>query len=248
MDKSSVRVLVVDDDRDTCNLIVDILEEEGYEVQSCSSGDRALTMLQREHFELVLTDIKMPRISGIDLLRHVHQQGLDSEVILITAYASVETAVQALRGQAFDYLIKPFSLNELRQRVHEAIQTHSSQQRRHIVEHYESLSVDHSARRAWVNGHEASLTRLEFDVLAYLLAHRGRVVSLEELLREVWECDGADERSIAAVRSVIRRLRQNLKDDARNPRFILNVRGIGYQLGKWPDGLWPKKPEDDDSE
>jgi two-component system copper resistance phosphate regulon response regulator CusR len=228
----SARVLIVDDDLDTCALVEDILEEEGYKVVACHSGGDALDLLEHVPFDLVLSDIKMPRITGIDLLRYVRRKELATQVILMTAYASVSTAIQALRGEAFDYLIKPFSLNELRQRVRQAIELRVSKEPRHDVMYCEDLSIDLNAHRVWVDKHEVLLTRLEFDILAHLLARRGCAVSLEELLQEVWGCNDPDERSLATVRSCVRRLRQKIEDDARNPRFILNVWGIGYQLGK----------------
>jgi DNA-binding response OmpR family regulator len=232
LDQPSVRVLIVDDDLDTCALVEDILDEEGYKVTACHSGIDALSLLEQEPFDLILSDIKMPRVTGTDLLRYVRRKGLDTQVILMTAYASVSTAIQALRGEAFDYLIKPFSLNELRQRVRQAIELRVAKQPRHDVMYYEDLSMDFNARRVWAEGHEVLLTRLEFDILAYLFDHRGCAVSLEDLLREVWGCDDPDERSLATVRSCVRRLRQKIENDTHNPRFVLNVWGVGYQLGK----------------
>ena len=103
--ESLKRILVVDDDADTCTLITDILEDEGYRVHPCLSGERALELLKQEPFDLILSDIRMPRVTGIDLLLQVRRMKLTTDVILITAYASLETAIQALRGEAFDYLM-----------------------------------------------------------------------------------------------------------------------------------------------
>ncbi len=230
--QSSTRILVVDDDADTCTLIADILEEDGYEVSPYFCGEDALAALSRESFALILSDIKMPRITGIDLLLHVRRMGLDTEVILMTAYASLQTAIQALRGEAFDYLIKPFSLSELRQRVRQAAQKQPTAVHRHAVMHYRDLSIDQSARRVWKGEREIKLTRLQFDVLAHLFNHQGCAISLQQLLERVWDCDQPGERSITTVRTCIRRLRQRIEDDARHPRYILNVWGVGYQLGE----------------
>ncbi len=106
--QATARVLVVDDDSDTCSLIADILIEDGYEVEAFTVAEQAMEALEMDRFDLVLADIKMPRISGVDLLREVRKRDLNTQVVLMTAYASVETAVAALRGEAFDYLIKPF--------------------------------------------------------------------------------------------------------------------------------------------
>jgi DNA-binding response OmpR family regulator len=231
LEQPIARVLVVDDDADTCMLITDVLEEDGYVVRTCSSGEQALDIVRQERFDLILSDIRMPEITGLDLLRRLRREGSNTKVILMTAYASVQTAVQALRGEAYDYLVKPFSLNELRQQVRHALEARSSEQLRHDIIHYETLSIDLSARRVWLEGMEVLLTPKEFDVLAYLANQRGCAVSATKLLEEVWPCAERDERAIATVRSCVRRLRQKIRDDARNPRFIFNAWGVGYQFG-----------------
>ncbi|HFD39310.1 MAG TPA: response regulator transcription factor [Anaerolineae bacterium] len=225
------RVLVVDDDQDTRDLVTEILAQEGYQVRSCTTGEEAIALLERETFDLILSDIKMPGINGIELLRHVRARGLDTIVILMTAYASVETAVQALRGEAFDYLVKPFSLMELRQRVRHALQARTKPRFRHTVEHYQDLSIDHQAHRVWVGEREIKLSSLEFRVLAYFFECLGRPVSSEELLDRVWSVAAPDECSTESVRSLVHRLRRKLGDDGRKPRYIKNVWGVGYQLG-----------------
>ena len=232
MTQASARVLVVDDDRDTCTLIADILIEDGYEVQAFTIAEQALEALETDQFDLVLADIKMPRVSGVDLLREVRKRDLNTQVVLMTAFASVETAVAAVRGEAFDYLIKPFPLPEFRKRVHEAVKAQSSRRRRHIVEHYQDLSIDHNARRVWVEKQEVRLTKKEFDVLAQLFDNLGCAVSLEELLLRVWASDEAEENNMAAIRTCVRRLRQKIGDDARQPKYIESIWGVGYQLGE----------------
>lgn len=227
----SGRVLVVDDDQDTRELVVDVLRQEGYQIRSCATGEQAVALLAQETFDLILSDIKMPGITGVELLRHVRARGLDTIVILMTAYASVETAVQALRGEAFDYLIKPFSLPELRQRVRHALRIRNEPRVRHTVEHYQDLSIDYQARRVWVGEREVKLSNLEFRVLAYFFECMGRPVYPEELLDRVWSVAAPEECSSEGVRSMVHRLRRKLGDDGRNPRYIKNVWGVGYQLG-----------------
>lgn len=231
MEQSPKRILVVDDDRDTCMLMADILVEEGYDVRTYSRGEEALQALDEERFDLVLSDIKMPRISGIDLLLEVRKRNLDTEVILITAYASVETAVEAVRGHAFDYIEKPFSLPEFRQRVRRGMEGRPTQGPPHMVQVHENLALDHNARRVWVDNKDPHLTRLEFDVLAHLFVRQGCIVSPEELLEQVWGYEEVDDNALATVKACIHRLRNKIGDDAKNPRHILNIWGRGYQLG-----------------
>jgi two-component system response regulator VanR len=222
------RVLVVDDEPDTRALIWDILTEEGYDVHLCSGGEQALEHLGRMTFDLILTDIKMPGMSGLELLTRIRASAPDVRVILMTAYASVDSAIQALREQAFDYLVKPFDLDDFRQRIASALDGGNEA----AVLHYMDLAIDRRARWVWVAGRKINLTRLEFNSLAYLFDHQGEAVSGEELLREVWECDDAEERTMATVKSCMSRLRKKIGDDANNPRYIFNVWGVGYRLGE----------------
>lgn len=223
----SRRVLVVDDDPDTCALISDILEQDGHSLRVCLSGEEARDALEHERFDLILADIKMPRITGIDLLHYVREMNLDTKVILITAYASLDTAIQALRGDASDYLIKPFSLPDLRQRVH---QTLDNGRRNRLC--YLELCIDLNARRAWLAEAELELTRQEFEVLACLFEKRGCTVTWQELLQRVWGYRQPDKANLSTLRSCIRRLRQKLGDDARSPKYIANRWGEGYRLGQ----------------
>jgi DNA-binding response OmpR family regulator len=218
---------VVDDDPDTCALLVDILEQDGHSLKLCLSGEEARDALEHERFDLILADIKMPRITGIDLLNYVREMNLDTKVILITAYASLDTAIQALRGDASDYLIKPFSLTDLRQRVHEALD-----EGRGKALCYLDLCIDLNARRAWLGEDEVELTRQEFDLLACLFEQRGCTVTWQELLQRVWGFRQPDKADLNTLRSCVRRLRQKLGDDARSPRYIVNRWGEGYRLGE----------------
>jgi DNA-binding response OmpR family regulator len=227
--ESLKRILVVDDDADTCTLIADILEDEGYRVHPCRSGERALEILKQEQFDLILSDIRMPRVTGIDLLLQVRRLKLPTEVILVTAYASLETAIQALRGEAFDYLVKPFSLSELRETVRRALDTGRERSRARGVVQYRDLAVDVKGRRVWLHDEQVELTRLEFNLLAYLIQRMGSTVSSEELLERVWD---EDDRSVETLRSCVRRLRKRLDDDGQASEYIKNVWGVGYQLGE----------------
>lgn len=223
----SKRVLVVDDDPDTCALIMDVLEQDEHSVKLCLSGEEARDALEHERYDLILADIKMPRITGIDLLLYVQGLNLDTKVILMTAYASLDTAIQALRGEAFDYLIKPFSLNDLRRRVHQALDENKGK-----ALCYRDLCIDLNARRCWVGEREVELTRQEFDVLACLFEQQGCTVTWQELLQRVWGYRQPEKANLNTLRSCIRRLRQKIGDDARSPRYIFNRWGEGYRLGE----------------
>ncbi|HSR31986.1 MAG TPA: response regulator transcription factor [Anaerolineae bacterium] len=229
MHLSSKRILVVDDDPDTCDLIVDVLTKEGYVVYSYQNGEQARNALAQGWFDLVLADIKMPRVSGIQLLMHIKESRLDTKVILMTAYASLETAIQAVRGGAFDYLVKPFALDDLRQRVREALPDEVDPEQ---MLRYRDLYLDLDARRVLIGECEVALTRQEFEVVACLFEQPGCTVAWEELLRRIWGIQEPTKKNLGVLRSCIRRLRRKLGDDANRPRYIINKWGEGYQLGQ----------------
>jgi two-component system phosphate regulon response regulator PhoB len=184
-------------------------------------------LLSEQQFDLVLTDIKMRVLSGIDLLRYVRRTAADTRVILMTAYASLETAVEALREGASDYVIKPFKPQEVRERVFNALYP-----RHHETVQHEGLLIDFATRRVAVNDREIELAPKEYRLLAYLVSRPGEPVPYGELLLELWGGDEPDQDSLNKIKSCAFRLRQKLGDAARSPRYIVNVRGIGYQFGQ----------------
>jgi DNA-binding response OmpR family regulator len=211
--------------------MVDVLQGAGYQVSFYLSGELALDALQRKPYDLILTDIKMPKVTGIDLLLYVREQEMDTQVILVTGYAEIATAIQAVRGQAFDYITKPFAINDLRRRVAEALASlPAGRYSPDITTHGRDrgLTIDRRARRVWVTQCEVELTRHQFDLLVCLANEAGCPVSIETLLQEVW----GEERSTDTVKTCVRRLRRQLGDDATNPRYIFNVRGVGYKLAE----------------
>jgi DNA-binding response OmpR family regulator len=222
------RILVVDDEPRTRALIWDILSEEDYDVGLCASGEEALERLARERFDLILADIKMPGMSGLELLSHVRALAPEARVVLITAYASMDTAIVAVRYRAFDYLVKPFDLDEFRRTVHRALDGVGPP----TTMQYKDLTIDLQTRWVWVGERKIRLTRLEFNTLAYLFEHRGSTVSSEDLLREAWESEDPSARDVAAVKTCISRLRKKLGDDAEDPTYIFNMWGVGYRLGE----------------
>ncbi len=114
---SPARILVVDDEEGMREFLGILLQKEGYQVETAQSGEEALARLGKDRFELVITDLKMPKMSGIEVLNRIKEKDPDVGVVLITAYASTETAVDAMRGGAFDYLAKPFDVEEMKEVV-----------------------------------------------------------------------------------------------------------------------------------
>jgi two-component system KDP operon response regulator KdpE len=178
---------------------------------------------------LVLADIRMPRVSGLDLLGRIRATGSDTNVVLMTAYGSMESVIQALRRGASDYLVKPFSIKDLRSCVRQVL---SREIEVGPVLRYLDLVIALDARRVWVDECEVELTRQQFDLLACLFERRGCTVTWPELLERVWGIEEPGKENLSTLRSCVRRLRQKLGDDARSPRYIVNRWAAGYRLGE----------------
>ncbi len=117
-----VKILIVDDDEDICTTLSEILEEEGYEVEYVTSGSNAISKIERNNYDIIITDLIMPRISGMDLLSYIKRDKPDTEVIMITAFGSIENAVEAMKRGAAEYIEKPFKLNDIRTSIKRVIE------------------------------------------------------------------------------------------------------------------------------
>lgn len=272
-------ILVVDDEGAIRYSVSKTLQRIGYTVHEASSGEEALEMMKKQDYDVVLTDIRMPGLTGVELLKRIKEAAPDSIVILMTGYASLGTAVESLRLGAHDYLIKPSSSQDIRQSVAKGVERAQNLKRRRAllelirsnvyeithmdtessVAAYEVGSFQTDAQRPEgtaiselsqtnmtlgpltiypgryqisVGNEPIDLTPTEFDLLLYLAAHRGRVVSCHELVREVrgYTVDEAEAREV--IRPHVSNLRRKLKQTGEDADLIVNVRGIGYRLSE----------------
>lgn len=274
----SAHVLVVDDEGAIRYSVSKTLQRVGYNVNEAASGEEALEAMKQQRFDVVLTDIRMPGLTGVELLKRIKEQAPDAIVILMTGYASLGTAVEALRLGAHDYLIKPSSSQDIRQSVARGVErAHNLKRRRALLDAIRSniselthadvdivkaaledgefeeepqpieqpmtetinsnmtlgpLTIYPGRYQIAVGDRPIDLTPTEFDLLLYLAAHRGRVVSCHELVREVrgYTVDEAEAREV--IRPHVSNLRRKLKQAGQDADLIVNVRGIGYRLSE----------------
>lgn len=222
------QILVVDDEPDIRALIHDVLTDEGYKVHLCATGEEALQALGKNTFDLILADIKMPGMSGMELLVEARAMVADIQVVLMTAYASATSVRQAWRDEAFDYLFKPLGLDELRACVDAAIRNKPAVAPWQFLD----LKVDRQARQVWIGEREISLSPLEYNTLVFLFENRGRVVSNHDLLRAVWQHTDPHKAKTGTIKAIMARIRSKLGDNAQAPRYIFNEWGVGYRLGQ----------------
>ena len=219
------RVLVVDDDPNTLRLVRDALAAAGF-APAVTSGEGDLgQIVRREKPQLILLDLMLPGADGIELLRTLPELA-DVPVIFISGYGRDETVARALEAGAADYLVKPFSPTELTARVRAALRRADDPE----TFRHGDLEIDYARRRASVAGREVELTATEFDLLRLLSVNAGRVVGSDVLLRRIWPDRRREGTNV--VRTFVGTLRQKLGDDAANPAWIFNERGVGYRMPK----------------
>lgn len=218
-------VLVVDDDPRVRTVVTWQLEAEGFRVAEAPDGRRALETIEREHLDLVILDLALPGVGGLDVLRRLRDGeraagGTALPVIVLSGRSGETDRIVGLDLGADDYLVKPFSPGELAARVRSVLRRVAPAPPMTAT----GLRIDHAAREVFADGREITMTAKEFDLLAFLAAHPRQVFTRAQLLERVW-ASAAEWQSEATVTEHVHRLRQKL-----GPRLVRTVRGVGYRL------------------
>jgi DNA-binding response OmpR family regulator len=227
----SSKILVVDDEAKIVKLIRSYLEQAGYAVVEAGDGQTALIQARREKPDLVVLDLGLPSIDGIEVARILRREG-NTPIIMLTARIEDTDKIVGLELGADDYVTKPFNPRELVARVRAVLRRTTGVPPAVEVLQAGPLVVDLSGHQATLDGRELDLTPTEFDLLAVLLQNPGRVFTRLELLDRVQ--GDAYEGYERTVDAHIKNLRAKLGDDPRQPRFIQTVFGVGYKLGAGP--------------
>jgi two-component system OmpR family response regulator len=231
------RVLVIEDDPDIGAMLVLNLRAEGFDPHVETSGEAGLARMQRESPGLLILDLMLPGIDGLQVCRQVRSMSTYVPIIILSAKSSETHRILGLELGADDYLVKPFSTAELVARIHAVLRRMQAAEtlaasRMGVIRHG-GLSIDPIAREVRLDGKEVTLTGKEFDLLAFFARNAGRVFRRTELLDHVWghSHDGYEH----TVNSHINRLRSKIETDPSAPRWILTVWGVGYRFSI-PDG------------
>jgi len=228
---SAGRILVVDDDPQIRRVMRTSLAGHSYEVTDARAGEEALDRLRRDSFDLVLLDLNMPGMGGLETCRSIRSahSSHDLAIIMLTVRNTERDKVDALDAGADDYVTKPFSMPELLARVRAAL--------RRIPAGPENgpdsialgeVEIDFASRQAKVHGNAVHLTPKEFDLLSYLVAHPNRIITHRELLQAIWGPDYGDE--LEYLRVFVNRLRKKIEPDPAHPRFLLTEAWTGYRF------------------
>jgi two-component system response regulator MprA len=225
---TSSRVLVVDDDPDVRDSLSRALRYAGYQVITAVHGGEALDAVARSPVDLIVLDVLMPILDGLDACRRLRERGDATPVLVLTARDAVDDRVAGLDAGADDYLVKPFALGELQARVRALLRRSQSQR---DVLGYADLTLDANARRVMRDGQEIVLTRMEFGLLELLMRNAEQVLSYDVIRERVWGYGEAPASNALTV--FVGFLRRKLEIGGR-PRLLHNVRGVGYVIRAVP--------------
>ncbi len=228
---SQTKILVVDDETTVRQTVAAYLERDGFVVHTAADGPGALHAFRAHQPDLIVLDIMLPGVDGLEVLRQVRQTS-SVYVLLLTARADEMDKVVGLTVGADDYLTKPFSPRELVARVKAILRRGRGNGGVDRALVFGSLHIDPEGRQVWKGGRAVELTTIEFDILHALARHAGRVLSREQLIEQVWGYDYYGDERVVDVH--IGRLRKKLEEDAGDPETVITVRGVGYRLEAGP--------------
>jgi two-component system KDP operon response regulator KdpE len=226
---SGARILVVDDEPEITRALRSILGAHGYEPILATSGEEGLELLSRRHPDLILLDLALPGLDGLEFARTVRQDlRLDVPVIVLSAHGEEERKVRALDLGADDFVTKPFGVNELLARIRAALRRGGGQAAGQAAIEHGAIRIDLERREVTVAGRPVHLTPKEYEMLLYLVKNAGKLVTHRALLRAVWGPEYEDARPYLHV--FVGQLRRKLEPDPAHPRYILTEPGVGYRL------------------
>lgn len=218
-----MRLLLIEDDELLGDAVKTGLTQFGYVVDWLKDGESAKAAIKSESFELIILDLGLPKLSGINLLQAIRREGNVTPVIILTARESIESRIKGLDSGADDYIIKPFDLNELSARVRALIRR--SQGRADTTLHYRNLTLDPASHSVMVDNEVINVPRREFALLQKLLENSGHVLSRENLMQSIYGWEEYVDSNALEVH--IHNLRKKL-----NANYIRTIRGIGYMIEK----------------
>jgi two-component system KDP operon response regulator KdpE len=228
MSKGGASILVVDDEREIVHALQRSLSAHGYRVFTAGSGEEALEAVSRHRPDLLLLDLLLPGISGQEVTRRLRETS-NVPIIVLSVKEAERDKVEALNLGADDYVSKPFGMDEVLARVRVALR-HLAQVKAGAEPRFQTgpLEVDFAARRVRLGGRDVPVTPTEYELLKVLIAHRGKLITHQMLLQEVWGAEAYARRHSLHV--YIAHLRQKIEPDPELPRFIITIPGVGYRF------------------
>ena len=222
----TARVLVVDDDQALAEMLGIVLRKEGFEVATCGDGARALPMIRQFRPDLVLLDVMLPSMDGVEVCRLLRTES-GVPVVMLTARTDTKDVVAGLEAGADDYVVKPFKPQELLARIRARLRRDHAEDEQKLQ--VGDVLIDVAGHQVTRGGEPISLTPLEFDLLVALASKPSQVFDRESLLEQVWGYRHAGDTRLVNVH--VQRLRSKIEKDPENPQIVVTVRGVGYKAG-----------------
>lgn len=221
-------ILCVEDDPSLRSLIDQNLRFEGYEVLLAEDGFRAMELIETENVDLILLDLMLPKMSGIELCKQLRAKGNSVPIIMLTARDATEDKIRGLKTGADDYLCKPFDLMELLARIEAVLRRGKANRGYKEVYHLGEIRIDFKEQRITKGSELLSMTQQETLLLKYLVHHEGKILSREEIFQDIWGHDHLY--SMRTIDTHITKLRQKIEKIPSKPRHILTVHRVGYRF------------------
>ena len=236
---SKERILIVDDEKEIRDLIDLYLKGEGYDTLKAENGEEALNILEQQNVDLIILDIMMPKVNGIEACLRIREER-EMPIIMLSAKSEDMDKILGLNTGADDYLTKPFNPLELVARVKSQLRRYKrfnnilaqvdAQERKENILEIDELSINLETHEVFKEGNEIKLTPTEFDILVLLGGNRGKVFSIENIYNSVWKQDFMQSDNTVMVH--IRKIREKIEEDSRNPKYIKTVWGVGYKIDR----------------
>lgn len=223
-----VRILIVEDEPDMRRGLEDNLRFEGYQTTSTGNGDEGLRIAEQGRHDLIVLDIMLPGMDGMEICRRLKSQGIGTPIVMLTARGEESDRVLGLEQGADDYITKPFSLRELLARVKAILRRTKETGGVPAEFHFGDVEVNFERYEAKKSGEAIEMTPREFEMLKLFASHEGEIVTREMFLQEVWGYDTAP--STRTVDNFVAKLRQRIEDDPENPHHIVTVHRMGYKF------------------
>ncbi|MFO1249544.1 MAG: response regulator transcription factor [Alphaproteobacteria bacterium] len=220
------RILIVDDEPPIRRFLKTALVAQGYRVEESGDGEAALDFLRRNVVDLVILDLGLPGMDGLEVVKHLRGEGKSVPIIILSSRDDEAGKVSALDLGADDYVSKPFGMEELSARLRAALRHRLQQEGEKPLFRSGDVTVDLVRRIVTARGAEVKLTPREYDLLRLMVAHAGKVLTHKFILHEVW----GGEAEVQYLRIYVRNLRQKLETDPEQPKLILTEQGVGYRL------------------
>jgi DNA-binding response OmpR family regulator len=216
-----MRILIVEDEAGIIQFLQQGLEEEGYQITSASDGLKGFELVQKENFDLILLDWMLPKMTGLELCKAIRLKDTITPILFLTAKDTIQETIEGLKAGANDYIKKPFSFDELLERI----KIHFRNQKEQKILSLGTIEINASQHRVLANGNEVILTHREYELLCYLVKNKGKVCTRSQIIEDVWDIHFDYDTGVIDVfiNAIRKKLNLKIEED-----YIKTVRGVGY--------------------